>query len=98
MNARQWMGTAAVLAWSAGAASPADRIVGQRAIDPRSSKMTIRVSKSGLFSAFGHNHQISAPVAGGTVDLGARRAELRVDAKALRVRDQDVTEKDRAAI
>ena len=60
--------------------------------------MTVRVFKSGAFSAFGHNHEIAAPIAAGSVDSAAQRVELRIDARALRVRDPDVSEKDRAEI
>ncbi len=60
--------------------------------------MTVRVYKAGLFSAFGHDHEIAAPVAGGAVDLGAHTVELRVNATALRVHDRDVSEKDRGEI
>ena len=31
-------------------------------IDTQKSVMTVRVFKSGLFSAFGHDHEISAPI------------------------------------
>src|SRR6267154_4938596 len=60
--------------------------------------MTVRVYKSGLFSAFGHDHAIGAPFAGGTADTAAHRVEFHVDASAMRVRDAKVSEKDRAEI
>jgi polyisoprenoid-binding protein YceI len=60
--------------------------------------MTVHVYKAGLLSAFGHDHEISAPVAGGTVDVAGRRVELHVDAGALRVQDAKVSDKDRADI
>jgi hypothetical protein len=31
-------------------------------VDIAHSKMTVHVYKSGLFSAFGHNHEIDAPI------------------------------------
>jgi polyisoprenoid-binding protein YceI len=71
---------------------------GQHTIDPRNSVITIKVSKAGAFSAFGHDHVIGAPVAGGEVDPGARRVELHVKASALRVKDPKVSDKDRAEI
>ena len=67
-------------------------------IDTRASHLTVRVYKSGVFSAFAHDHEISAPVADGTVDAEARRVVLHVDTGALQVRDAKVSEKDRAAI
>lgn len=69
-----------------------------RAIDTSKSRMTVLVSKSGVFSAFGHDHQIGAPIAGGTVDVTARRVELRANATALQVQDKEGSEKDRQQI
>lgn len=70
----------------------------QRAIDTRKSTLTVHVSKAGLFSALGHNHEIAAPIAHGLVDRTARRVELYTNAGALQVRDPDVSDKDRAQI
>jgi polyisoprenoid-binding protein YceI len=68
------------------------------AIDAAKSVMTVHVFKAGALSAFGHNHEIAAPIAGGTVDADAHRVELRCKAPALRVRDADASDKDRAEI
>jgi polyisoprenoid-binding protein YceI len=70
----------------------------QRAIDISKSKMIVRVYKAGLFSALGHNHEISAPVSSGSVDVAARQVELRVRTSALKVLDPGVSEKDRNEI
>jgi hypothetical protein len=43
-------------------------IAGQRPIDIAKSVMTVRVFKGGLFSAFGHDHEIAAPLASGMVN------------------------------
>ena len=80
------------LAWTAAA------IAQQRAIDPAKSVMTVRVYKAGLLSALGHNHEIAAPIAGGTVDSTARQVELHAHTRALEVRDPGVSDKDRAEI
>jgi len=69
-----------------------------RPIDTEKSTMTIRVYKSGVLSAFGHDHEIAAPIAGGTVDAAAHHVELRTNAASLRVRDPKTSEKDRAEI
>jgi polyisoprenoid-binding protein YceI len=69
-----------------------------RQIDAAKSVLTVHVYKSGLLSAFGHDHAISAPVSGGAVDVQGRSVELRVDAAALRVQDPGVSDKDRAEI
>jgi len=36
------------------------------AIDPQKSSITVRVFKAGIFSAFGHEHEISAPMQQGS--------------------------------
>ena len=69
-----------------------------RAIDTGKSVMTVHVYKAGLLSAMGHNHEIAAPVASGTVDVSAKKVELQVHARALEVRDPGVSDKDRAEI
>jgi polyisoprenoid-binding protein YceI len=81
----------ASLAWSADSAQ-------QHAIDAGKSVMTVRVYKAGLLSVAGHNHDIAAPIAGGAVDAAAHHVELRANANALEVRDQDASDKDRAEI
>ena len=90
--------TGALAVWAAcwawcGAASAQPR-----AIDTAKSVMTVRVYKAGLFSALGHNHEISAPISGGTVDVTARQVELRAQSRALKVVDPGVSEKDRGEI
>ena len=67
-------------------------------IDAAHSTMTVHVFKTGALSAFGHDHEITAPVAEGAVDSGARKVELRVDASALRVMDAKASDKDRGEI
>ncbi len=69
-----------------------------RQIDTAKSSITIHVYKAGVLSAFGHDHVIAAPIAAGTVDKEGKRVELRVNAEALRVKDPNASEKDRAEI
>jgi hypothetical protein len=38
----------------------------QRNIDTQKSTLTIHVGKTGAFSAFGHEHEIHAPIRSGT--------------------------------
>ena len=71
---------------------------GQSGSRPAPSKITIHVHKSGLFSAFGHDHIVTAPMAQGKLDTKARTVEIVVAAKQMRVVDTDVSEKDRAEI
>jgi hypothetical protein len=70
-----------------------------RLIDSAHSVLKIRVSKSGIFSAFAHDHEIEAPVADGTVHLADNPSgALSVNARDLRVRDPDVSSRQRADI
>lgn len=97
MRAKSWYGvsvflTLAVscLGWTAKAQ--------QHAIDTVKSVMTVRVYKAGVLSAFGHDHEIAAPIAGGKVDSAAHTVELHANAGGLRVRDPKASEKDRDEI
>jgi polyisoprenoid-binding protein YceI len=69
-----------------------------RAIDTARSTMTIRVYKTGVLSVLGHDHEISAPVARGTVDVPRRTVELHIETGALQVRDPKASGKDRQEI
>ena len=60
--------------------------------------MTVHVYKAGMLSAFGHDHDIAAPIAGGTVDVTGRKVELAVNTAAMRVQDPKASEKDRADV
>jgi polyisoprenoid-binding protein YceI len=70
----------------------------QHAIDTAKSAMTVRVYKAGVLSAFGHDHEIAAPIAGGRVDSAAHHVELHAIASALRVHDPKASERDRDEI
>ena len=82
--------------WIAGWACSETALAQPRAIDTAKSTMTVRVYKAGVFSAFGHNHEIAAPIADGKVDAAARQVELHVETRALKVLDPGVSEKDLA--
>ena len=68
-----------------------------RQVDPDRSKLMVHVGKSGMFSAFGHEHEIGAPVFSGSVQ-GEKSVEFQVDARQMKVLDADVSDKDRAQI
>ena len=70
----------------------------QRAIDTEHSVLTVRVYKAGMLSGFGHEHTIRARIQNGTFDEEKRTVTFVVDARALRVLDSDVSDKDRAEI
>jgi polyisoprenoid-binding protein YceI len=78
---------------------PAQTAAKSAQIDRQRSTMTVKVLKSGLFSAFGHNHEIRAPIISGSViTSGTPSVELRVDARRMEVLDPDVSTKDRAEV
>jgi polyisoprenoid-binding protein YceI len=66
-------------------------------IDPQHSTLTVKVAKSGLFSAFGHDHEIRAPIASGSI-AGTSSVELTVDARRLQVLDPDLAADKRAEV
>jgi polyisoprenoid-binding protein YceI len=90
-----WAWAAALLLpgilWGADTAGP-------REIDSEKSVMTVHVLKSGVFSAFGHEHQISAPIQRGEFNPSDSSVELTVDARKMKVEDDEVSDKDRAEI
>ena len=71
---------------------------GQMSVDTSRSKVTIRVDKSGLFSAFAHNHTIEAPIASGQLDAEKRTVTLTFHARDMRVLDPGTKESERAEI
>ena len=84
---------AACLAFALGAGAQ------QHPIDTQKSTITIHVGKTGLFSAFGHEHEVTAAIRTGTVDTGAHPAvEFHVDARTLKVIDKDASDSDRAQV
>jgi polyisoprenoid-binding protein YceI len=60
--------------------------------------ITIHVGKSGLFSGFGHNHTVVAPIDHGNVDTKDMAVEITVITARMKVTDSDVSEKDRAEV
>jgi polyisoprenoid-binding protein YceI len=77
------------------AQSPAE----QRAIDPETSTITVRVSKTGLFSVFAHNHLISATGLRGVADIDEDpTVAFKFGAGQLRVIDPGASAGDRAEV
>lgn len=70
----------------------------ERAIDTERSAVTVRVYKGGLFSSFGHDHEIRAPIKDGAFDQEKSTVWFVVEARSLQVRDAEASEKDRAEI
>jgi len=67
-------------------------------VDARNSKLTVRVYKSGFFSAFAHDHEIVAPIDHGTFDEQNRSVEISVDAGKLKVVDKESSEGERQKV
>ena len=67
----------------------------ERPVDLEQSTITVHVGKSGLFSAAGHEHTVSAPIAAGAVnDSEGGRIWFRVDTAKMTV----LPEKDQEAV
>jgi polyisoprenoid-binding protein YceI len=61
-------------------------------IDVTKSSLKVRVFKSGLFSAFAHDHEIEAPIDEGTIDSSTNPSvRLVVDARKMRVLDPEIS-------
>ena len=61
-----------------------------KSVDAAHSTLRIHVAKTGLFSTFGHNHEIEAPIESGeVVESGKLSVSLRVDARKLKVLDPE---------
>jgi len=69
-----------------------------KTVDLEKSVIRVHVFKTGLFSAFGHEHEISAPVQEATISEEQPSVDLTVATDDLRVKDPDVSDKDRAEI
>jgi polyisoprenoid-binding protein YceI len=84
--------------WAAAVVLPAAMWAAASEIDTQKSVITVRVLKSGMFAAFGHEHEVSAPIKDGKFSETDRSLDLTVDVRQMRVMDNDVSGKDRAEI
>ena len=86
-------------AFALGLADPCAGGAPRGTIDPSVSTVEVEVSRSGLLSAFGHDHRIVAPVASGHVLCReGPRAEIAFDARSLRVADSGLPDSDREKV
>jgi polyisoprenoid-binding protein YceI len=67
----------------------------RKPIDTTHSTITVRVGKSGVFRAFGDDHEIRAAVKRGFIDEEARTVEMSIETAQLRVLDPNLSAKDR---
>ena len=78
---------------------PGNLYAQRQAIDVNRSSLTIRVFKSGAFSAFAHDHEIKAPIDEGGIDSSANPSvQLRLDSRKMRVLDPEIAADKRADI
>jgi len=64
-------------------------------INVEKSVLTVRVYKTGLFSAFAHDHEIHAPIESGSFDEQKRSVDFKVKSGSLKVIDPGVSQGDR---
>jgi polyisoprenoid-binding protein YceI len=69
----------------------AQRMGHARAIDVRDSKVIVQVFKTSVFSAFGDNHEVEAPISEGFVDEGASRVTFAIESQRMKVLDPDLS-------
>jgi len=67
-------------------------------IDVANSKLIVHVSKAGLFSAFGDNHEVAAPISAGSVDEAARKVTFVIEAARLKVLDPQLASDKREQV
>jgi polyisoprenoid-binding protein YceI len=68
------------------------------AIDKAHSTVSVRVYKSGLFSALAHDHVIQAPIASGTINVRDKSVELSFNVADMKVLDPDASDSERQEI
>lgn len=98
MNARVAMAMATGLLASGLAQTPPARQATKtaRAIDTEHSTLTVHVYRTGLFGKFGHDHEIQAPIAEGSMEDGEKPSvALRVRTSEMKVLDPDLEPKKR---
>jgi polyisoprenoid-binding protein YceI len=80
-------------------AAPATAAEGPAVVDAQRSRILVRALKGGLFSAFGHDHEVSAPIVRGQiVESEPGRVQLEVDARAMTVLDPQLSPEKRAEV
>jgi polyisoprenoid-binding protein YceI len=86
----------AALALCALTMAPALPAVGRvRTVDVQQSKITVHVSKRGVFGFFGDDHDINGPILNGSYDGDSQTVDVTVDAASLRVLDPKLSLQNR---
>ncbi len=93
-----WKRTYYVLAALVVFAFPQSSLGQPRPIDTHNSRLVIRVSKAGLFSAFADNHEVEAPISEGFVDEQTSRVALVIESQRLKVLDPQLSPEKRRQV
>ena len=67
-------------------------------IDPQKSTLTVRAYKTGFFSGFAHDHEITAPIESGTLSEQNPFVEITITAAKLKVMDKGSSDSERQKI
>jgi polyisoprenoid-binding protein YceI len=67
-------------------------------VDTQKSTLTVRVYKSGFFSAFAHDHEISAPIDSGTFSEENSSVDIVITANNLKVLDKESSDSEKQKI
>jgi len=70
----------------------------QKQIDTDRSILTVHVYKTGLFSAFAHNHEIRAMIQSGSFSEDSPSVEFTIDSRTLKVLDVEASDSERRTI
>jgi polyisoprenoid-binding protein YceI len=67
-------------------------------VDTQKSTLTVRVYKSGFFSAFAHDHEISAPIDSGSFTEENPSVDIAITASNLKVLDKESSDSEKQKI
>jgi len=69
-----------------------------RAIDTQNSKLLVHVSKAGLLSALGDDHEVQAPISEGFVDEGARQVRFVIESQRMKALEPHLSPEKRQQV
>ena len=67
-------------------------------VDTQKSTLTVRVYKTGLFSGFAHDHEISAPIDNGSFSEESLSVDISISATRLKVMDKESSDSEKEKI
>src|ERR1051325_6060921 len=77
---------------------PSLALASPASVDTQKSTLTVRVYKSGFFSAFAHDHEISAPIDSGSFLEENPSVEISITAGKLKVMDKESSDSEKEKI